>query len=66
MLVTKSSLIGKRLVTDDAFDVYAYLLNVDTGDTIELINFTQAYQASTDFANNKHGTIRLEIINSYS
>ena len=37
----------------DSFDVYSYLLNVDTGDTIELLNETQVVKASTDWANKK-------------
>ena len=45
MLVTKFRLIGKSAGTDDAASIYSYLLNVDTGDTIELLNFTQQYQA---------------------
>ena len=36
---------------NDAFDVYSYLLNVDTGDTIELLNETQQYKATTNFVN---------------
>ena len=32
--------------TDDAASIYAYLLNVDTGATIELINFTQSTDES--------------------
>ena len=43
----------KAVGDNDAFDVYSYLLNVDTGDTIELLNETQQYQASTDFVNKK-------------
>jgi len=38
---------------NDAFDIYSYLLNVDTGDTIELLNETQQFKASTDFVNKK-------------
>ena len=42
----------KSAGTDDAASIYAYLLNVDTGDTIELINFTQsAAGVTTDWAN---------------
>lgn len=38
---------------NDAFDVYSYLLNVDTGDTIELLNETQQLAGSTNFVNKK-------------
>lgn len=31
----------------DAFDVYGYLLNVDTGQTIEILNYTGASQTAT-------------------
>ena len=37
----------------DSFDVYSYLLNVDTGDTVELLNETQVIKASTDWVNKK-------------
>ncbi|MDC3235051.1 flagellin [Candidatus Puniceispirillum sp.] len=37
----------------DSFDVYSYLLNVDTGDTIELLNETQVVKAATDWVNKK-------------
>ena len=43
----------KSAGTDDAASIYAYLLNVDTGDTVELINFTQATDGvTTDWAKN--------------
>ena len=43
----------KSAGTDDAASIYAYLLNVDTGATIELINFTQSTDGvTTDWAKN--------------
>ena len=57
----------KSAGTDDAASIYAYLLNVDTGATIELINFTQSTDGvTTDWAKTPQILPQRVIINSYS